>query len=352
MNTASELRVANRRPLLDLPGQPDGVPWPTDEWPEGPLDAGIDADRVAALTSRVVAEQPEDLGQTLAMLVVHRGRLVAESYGTDTDASTALISWSMAKSMTHSVLGMLVGDGLLDSDGPAPIAEWTDDRRDITIRQLMQMRSGLTWLEDYIDGETSHVIDMLFGSGKADMGTYAAALPSQDPPGVVWNYSSGTTNILSRIIRDVLGGADAYRSYLQQRLFDPLGMTSATPTFDDAGTFVGSSYVHATARDFARYGLFALRDGTVGDDRLLPAGWMDAARTMHAWDPNDAQGYGEQWWVADDEFGTFFCNGYEGQRIACVPALDLVVVRLGKTPAELGPQWRHRLGDLIECFAG
>ncbi len=73
---------------------------------------------------------------------------------------------------------------------------------------------------------------------------------------------------------------------------------------------------------------------------------------VHAWDPIDAQGYGEQWWVADDEFGTFFCSGYEGQRIACVPALDLVVVRLGKTPAELGPQWRHRLGDLIECFAG
>ncbi len=343
-------RVAKKKPLLPLPTQPEGVPWPADSWPEGPLDPAIDAGRVEALTTRIAADQPEEYGQTLAMLVVHRGEVVAECYGPTADAETTLISWSMAKSMTQTVLGMMIGDGLLNPDIPAPIPEWTDDRQTITIRHLLRMRSGLTWNEDYVDGDTSHVIDMLFGTGAADMGAYAAALPLAHEPDSVWNYSSGTTNILSRIIRDTLGGAEAYATYLQERLFDPLGMSSATPTFDDSGTFVGSSYVHATTRDFARYGLFALRDGVFDGQRLVPEGWMDAARTMHAWDAEDDQGYGEHWWVLDDAHGTFSCNGYEGQRITCVPALDLVLVRLGKTPIDLGPGWRHRMTELIECF--
>lgn len=349
--SAAEDRVANREPLLALPTQSDDVAWPIQEWTEGELDARVDADRVASLTTKFTTEQPDELGQTLAMLVVHRGKIVVESYGPTADSETKLISWSMAKSMTQTVLGMLLVDGLIDVNAPAPIEEWSDSRKAITIRHLLRMRSGLQWNEDYVDGEASHVIDMLFGDGASDTGTYAAALPFEHEVDTVWNYSSGTTNILSRIIRDVLGGGDAYSAYLQERLFDPLGMKSATATFDDAGTFVGSSFVHATARDFARYGLFALRDGVFDGQRLIPEGWMDSARTMHAWDPEDEQGYGEHWWVADDPFGTFFCSGYEGQRIACVPALDLVTVRLGKTPADLGSAWRHNLAELTECFS-
>ncbi len=343
-------RVSDQ-PLLPLPRQPDGVGWPTEIWPEGVLASGVDAERVTALTTTIVADQPKELGQTLAMLVVHRGAIVAECYGPDLNADTKLISWSMAKSMTQTALGMMVLDGLIDPDMPAPIPEWSDNRGAITVRHLLRMRSGLTWNEDYVDGDTSHVIEMLFGTGASDMGSFAAALPLEHPPDAVWNYSSGTTNILSRVIRDTLGGGDAYAAYLADRLFGPLGMASATPTFDEAGTFVGSSYVHATARDFARYGLFGLRDGVFDGERLVPEGWMDSARTMHAWDPEDQHGYGEHWWVMDDQYGTFSCNGYEGQRIACVPALDLVVVRLGKTPIDLGPAWRHRLVELIDCFA-
>ncbi len=337
-------------PLSALPAPPNDVGFPVTEWSVGAVADGLDNERIEALTEGIVTDQPEALGQTLAMLVVHRGQLVVEAYGPGTTAETTLISWSMAKSMLQSVVGMLVLDGRMDINAPAAVGEWDDERSAITVRDLLRMRAGLRWNEDYVDGDTSHVIDMLFGGGAADMGAYAAALPAEHVPGDVWQYSSGTSNILSRIVRNVLGGQAAYESYLRHRLFEPLGMTSAEPKFDDAGTFVGSSYVYATAHDFARYGLFNLRDGVVNGRSLLPVGWVDQARTMHAWDAEDEQGYGEHWWVANDRFGTFFCNGYEGQRIACVPALDLVVVRLGKTPAELGPAWRERFSALISCF--
>ncbi|MEE9416182.1 MAG: serine hydrolase [Acidimicrobiales bacterium] len=335
--------------LLPLPPQPPDVEWPESQWPLGGVEPCFDPDRVELLTTGAIEDQPPELGIGLATLIVHRGRLVAEAYGSDTNADTTLISWSMAKSMLQVVIGMLVCDGLLDPDTPAPVGEWTDVRSEITIRQLLQMRPGLIWNEDYIDGQVSNVIEMLFGDGKDDMGSYAAALLLEDKPGAVWKYSSGVSNILSRIVRDTLGGGSAYEAYLQDRLFGPLHMSTATARFDEVGTFVGSSFVYASARDFARFGLFALRDGVWNGERLLPEGWIDCARTMHARD-EDLEGYGEHWWLLDDRYGSFFCSGYEGQRIVCVPALDLVVVRLGKTPADLGLAWRDQLADIIACF--
>jgi CubicO group peptidase (beta-lactamase class C family) len=302
-----------------------------------------------------VTGRPAEHGITLAMLVVQGGRTIAEWYGhqPDTvfgpggpvDASTPLTSWSVAKSMTHAAVGIAVGDGLLDPAAPAPVPAWSGTPKErITLLDLLEMRSGLRFVEDYVDDATSHCLDMLFGDGAVDHAAYAASLPLDHPPGTVWNYSSGTTNIVSRILGDAVGGGEAgMRAFLAERLFGPCAMTSADPAFDRAGTWVGSSYVSATAPDFARFGELYLHDGVVDGRRILPEGWVDHGRTFVAHDPvehvPDGFDYGRHWWMWPPFPGSIAAHGYEGQYVVVVPDRDLVVVHLGKTPADV----RHHL---------
>lgn len=317
------------------------------------------ADHAAVSEVRSLVEEwfhrPVDQGISLAVVVVRRGEVLAERYGIlpdtpfgpggDVDAETPLISWSTAKSMVHAAVGVLVGDGSLRLDGPAPVPSWRGTAREaITVLDLLEMRPGLRFVEDYVDDEVSHCLDMLFGAGADDHAGYAAALPLDHPPGTVWNYSSGTTNIVCRILGDVVGGGEAgMRQFLRERLFEPAGMLSAEPRFDPSGTWVGSSYVHATARDFARFGELYLRDGAGPDGRrVLPAGWADHARVVVAHDPTpDAPAgfhYGRHWWMWPQHPRSLAAHGYEGQYVLIVPDRDLVVVHLGKTPAE--ERWR------------
>jgi CubicO group peptidase (beta-lactamase class C family) len=345
--------------LPALPGQPDGVPWPTESWPTGPVPRGVDLDPLLD----EVMDPGGDLARTRAVVVVHHGRLIAERYGDRTDpwgdvtgdpvdAETPLISWSMAKSMLHAVVGMLVAEGRLDPDVPAAVPEWKSDRdprADITLEHLLAMRDGLDFVEDYDDAGVSHVIEMLFGTGAGDTAGFAAARPLAHPPGSAFNYSSGTSNIVSRLVRDVLGGEAAYRAFLHERLFGPIGMRTADPRFDDAGTWIASSFVWATAHDMARFGHLYLRDGVWDGERLLPPGWVDHARRPRSIG-EDGRRYGAHWWVVGDDLGTFWANGYEGQSIVVCPALDAVVVRLGKSSAEQYPalfDWRGRVLDAL-----
>ncbi len=339
---------------VPLPPQPPGVAWPTGEWEEGPQLTG-DATALAELLDPVFAvpETPE-LAQSLALVAVQGGRIVAERYGPGLGPDDTFISWSTAKSMTHAAVGLLVGDGRFDPSAPAAVPEWSgsgDPRAAITTDDLLAMRSGLHFVEDYVDDSVSDCLEMLWGSGADDVAGYAASQPLEHPIGTTFNYSSGTTNIVTRLLGDVVGGGEGgMRSFLQDRLFGPIGMRTATPKFDAAGTWVGSSYVFATARDYARFGLLHLRDGTWDGRRLLPEGWVDSARTIRSHDPEDDWWYGHHWWVRGDDVGTFWANGYEGQMIACVPALDLVVVRLGKTPATLRPHLERFWRDVLGCF--
>jgi CubicO group peptidase (beta-lactamase class C family) len=312
-----------------------------------------------------IFERPEEQGISLAAVVMHGGEVVAERYGTqpatdfgpavELDAEATLISWSMAKSITHAAVGLLVADGRIDLDAPAPVAEWQGAPKErIRIIDLLEMRPGLEFVEDYVDGEVSHCIAMLFGEGATDHAGYAAALPLVHDPGSVWNYSSGTTNIIARIIGEVVGGGRAgMERFLAERLFEPIGMTSAIPKFDDAGTFVGSSYVYATARDFARFGELYRRDGvTDSGERILPDGWADHGRTFVAHDPTDdlAHGfdYGRQWWMWPQYAGSMAAHGYEGQFTVVVPDRELTVVHLGKT--DVGVR-RHLVGHLDALIA-
>jgi CubicO group peptidase (beta-lactamase class C family) len=209
--------------LVALPPQPAGVDWPTEDWPMGEVPAGV---HLTPLLDEVFdADGP--LAQTFAVLVVHQGRIVAERYAgalehfdrppTPVTAETPLLSWSMAKSVLHAAVGLLVGDGKLDLDAPAAVPEWADrgdPRHAITLRQLLAMRDGLAFAEDYVDGEVSDTIQMLFGDGQADMAHFAADRPLAAPPGSSFNYSSGTSNIISGIVARSVGPGESYARFL------------------------------------------------------------------------------------------------------------------------------------------
>ena len=291
---------------------------------------------------------------TLAQLVLHKGEVVSEFYGPEVTAQTTLISWSMAKSMTHALVGIAQMDGLLHVENSNLFPEWAnDERRNITLQQLLEMRSGLSWVEDYVDDDVSDVIDMLFGSGKDDNAGYAIAQPLAVVPGAEWVYSSGTTNIVTRLLGNVLGDSAGSHAnmehFMRTRLFDAIGMR-AEPKFDPAGTFIGSSYVYATAREFAKFGQLYLQDGMHNGKKVLPEGWVEHARAQHVFDSDTGLGYGAHWWTLPGERNSLVASGYEGQYIMVIPNRDLVVVRLGKTVAALRSAVVAELREVIEQF--
>jgi CubicO group peptidase (beta-lactamase class C family) len=331
-----------------------------------------DAVTAAALDREIDAlfARPVDEGVSLAIVVQRHGEVVAERYGVrpanlfepeslPVTPDTPMISWSTAKSMTHAAVGILVGDGRIDPADPAAVPEWRGTEKEaITLLDLLEMLSGLAFVEDYVDGEASDVIDMLFGSGARDHAAYAAAKPLLHPPGTFWSYSSGSTNIVCRILGDVVAAPDAAppereaatRAFLDQRLFGPAGMPDADPRFDEAGNWVGSSYVHMPARQFARFGELYLRDGVVGDVRVLPEGWCEHGRTVVAHDPENGCDYGRHWWIWPDQPGSMAAHGYEGQYVIVLPQHDAVVVHLGKTDASARDRLVGRLRRVIDAL--
>ena len=348
--------------LVDLPGQPDGVSWPTDAWPRASVPDGVDLD---PLLDEIFANDGGPLGTTFAVVVVQGGRLLVDRQGgalehfdkppTPVSAATPLLGWSMAKSVLHAAVGILVDESRLDLDAPAPVPEWSaagDPRSAITLRQLLAMRDGLDWVEDYVDDRVSDVIQMLFGDGQADVAHFAADRPLAAEPGARFNYSSGTSNIISGIVARTVGQGQAYARFLEERLFAPIGMASAQIEFDASGTWVGSSYLRATGLDWARFGLLYLRNGVWNGAPVLPAGWVDYARTMVSVDAEDGSPYGAHWWgLAGDTLGLFWASGYEGQSITLCPPLDLVIVRLGKTPLEDKANLVSWRAAMVEAFA-
>ena len=328
-------------PLFPLPPQPRGVPWPTEHWPRTPL-AGPTKARVDEHASALFHLTPAQ-GVTYALIVVKSGVVMYERYSADTNGTYLQYSWSMAKSITHALVGILVRDGRLDIHARAAVPEWQtpgDPRREVTLDQLLRMSSGLAFVEDYVDSAVSDVIPMLAATGRHDMGAFAAAKPLAHPPGTFWSYSSGTTNIICRILRDVVGdGPTGMLAFMQRELFEPIGMKSPLPKFDTSGTFVGSSYCLAIPQDFARFGYLYLRDGVWDGRRILPEGWVDYARTCTYHDAEQA--YGAHWWL---KHGTpwFYASGYDGQRTLVAPDRDVVIVRCGRTPREeVQHVWDH-----------
>lgn len=304
--------------------------WPTHRWDRGTRPALERSNCQDALHTLFEGLSAPDV--TYALLIAQHGELIYERYDHGASPIYLQYSWSMAKSITQALVGLAAEDGLLDPNSPLDAPEWRDDERSaITIQQLLEMRSGLEFNEDYVDGQVSDVIAMLEGVGRQDTAAYAANKPLLHQPGSHFSYSSGTTNLLCRALRECIGGPTEFLRYAGERLFAPLGMRSATPRFDASGTFIGSSYLLANPRDFLRFGLLYLRDGIWEGQTLLPAKWVEAARTRSFDDGTEA--YGAHWWL-EPGGQRYWASGYDGQRIIVDPAADVVLVRLGRTPVE------------------
>lgn len=284
------------------------------------------------------------------VVVVHRGRIVAERYAPGFTAEAPQLGWSMAKSVTSLLTGVLVARGTVSLSDARLWPEWTDDRSRITVEDLLRMRSGLAWDETYDLGTT--ITAMLYD--QPDMASFVASQPLVHPVGAVQQYSSGSTNLLCGVLRQRTGrGADLPRA----ELLGPLGLSSAVWEADATGTPVCSSYLWATPRDWATIGQFALADGVWNGRRLLPEGWMRRTTTTitppAAEDPNYAAG----WWTNSTASGSvvderlprdaYWASGHDGQRLYVVPSRELVVVRLGFSPAADDIRTEQLVADVI-----
>jgi len=309
------------------------------------------------------------LGETRAVLVMHDGRIVGERYEPGYDGNSRMLGWSMAKSVTGVMIGLLVADGRLRLDQPAPVPLWQrpgDPRGEITLRQLLQMRSGLRHREETDPVYDADTVRMLFLDGRDDMAAYAEAQPLAAIPGHQWRYSTATSVILADIAARALTDSRdpnqrrlAVADYLRARLFEPLGMHSATMEFDAAGTMIGGSMIEATARDWAKFGEFLRNFGVLRGTRILPRSWV---QFMTSPAPGN-RGYGAQLWLNAPQPGghdellpgrapgnLFACIGHLGQYVLVSPAQHLTVVRLGKTDNANRAALRAQLGQLVALF--
>ena len=346
-----------------LPPQPAAVAWPTLGWSEGSPAAEVDHSTLETAVAKLfLAIGRGGLPDTRALLVVSGGRLVLERYASGFGATSRFRSWSMAKSVTQCLTGILVREGRLAMDAPAPVPEWQrpgDPRAALTLRHLLNMTTGL----DNADGGDepgSFVAQILFGEHASNTLAFASNVDLDYEPGTHWAYSTATSQILSGIVgRSVGGGREGVRSFAERELAEPLGLRSLVLEFDPAETLLGGGYVWASARDWARLGLLYLRDGRWDGRRILPEGWVDFTRTpapaanngsygAHFW--IRAQPGPDQWPSLTSDIEAFQMNGNAGQFVVMVPGRDLVVVRLGEMQASTWPELNAQLAELIHAF--
>ncbi|UCF92494.1 MAG: serine hydrolase [Desulfobacterales bacterium] len=343
--TEAELR---RQTFMQVPQQQadaaskTDAPWPAgDQRPPDPLPAGVDVKRLNAALEAAFAEPAADHPRkTRAVVVVYAGKLIAERYAPGVSPTMPLLGWSMSKSVTNALVGVLVRQGKLHISRPAPVPAWQkegDPRRTITIDQLLRMSSGLEFDETY--APFADAVSMFYAS--YDFAAYASQKPLEAKPDTTWHYSSGTANIIARIVRRA--AEEEYRSYytfIHRELFDRIGMHSAVFEPDPSGTFVGSSYVFATARDWARFGLLYLQDGVWEGERLLPEGWVTYSTTPTP--PAPRGEYGALFWLNAGSASNpanrrwpsiprdaYSAEGFQEQRVIIIPSRKLVLVRLG-----------------------
>ncbi len=319
--------------------EPDPRAWPLGDGEDPrPDPAGLDRRALDAAVDRAFDElDPEQPLRTRAVLVAWQGRLLVERYGEGIDARTPLPGWSMAKTITSALVGLLVARGELDVEAPAPVPEWHEDPDDpraaITLDHLLRMSSGLEFEERY--GPFGEGSDMLFVDGSAS--ERAIAKPLIAEPGTRCVYSSGTANIVARIVRDQFADPGEQLSFARRELFEPLGVRTAVLELDPSGTFIGSSFALMSARDWARLGQLYLDDGVWAGRRIFSAGWVAYTRTPG---PACEGSYGA---MVQTNVGarrlpslpedTFEMVGHEGQSVLIVPSRDAVIVRLGLTQA-------------------
>ncbi|WFP73327.1 serine hydrolase [Mesorhizobium sp. WSM4906] len=328
--------------------QPDAL------WPDG--------ERVDASQNPEVSKIIDDAAMAgtgmRAVVVVKNGRIVAERYGDGFSVKTPLLGWSMTKTVNAAIVGTLMKDGKMALDSKGLFASWkADGRAAISLADMMAMSSGLEFNEDY--GDVADVTRMLYL--EPDMAGFADAKPLSGEVGKVFSYSSGTAVMLSRLWQDAIGDKAKALAWPRTALFEPLGMHSAVLETDEQGTFVGSSYLYATAHDWARFGQFLLQGGVWNGAQILPAGFVDWMRQPAP--ASKVYGKGQVWIEGPGDEGspgagaaaglpkdTYWMEGHDGQTVAIIPSEQLVVVRLGLTPAKLGYRPQTMVAALVKAL--
>jgi CubicO group peptidase (beta-lactamase class C family) len=328
------------------PGDPTEIPWPEgDLIPEQPLPPGVDEKRLGQAVEAAFSRAGERPSRTIGVVVVYRDRIVAERYAPGFGAHTQYRSWSSAKSIVGALIGILVGEGRLELDAPAPIPEWQapgDRRGQIHIAHLLHMSSGLesggAWTpEAYWNG--------------IDTAAAVSRTALETAPGTRWKYSNYDTLLLVRAMREAMGDHAAYLAFPYRALLHRIGMRDTIPELDPYGNYILSSQVYTSTRDLARLGLLYLNDGTWQGERILPEGWVaytttPAPAALSLPEDHEARaGYGAQFWLYGRDprlpADTYSTSGARGQHATIVPSRRLVVARMGLDPI-LESSWDQR----------
>jgi CubicO group peptidase (beta-lactamase class C family) len=344
------LWLADTVPGVDAQGTRDAaVP---DDGFIADTDPKVDAGRIRSAMDWAFSDpDPSKARRTRAVVILHRGRLLSERYAQGFSAQTAMLGWSMTKSIAGILIGVLVKDGKLALERNALLPQWRDAgdaRAQITLDQLLRMTSGLRFTENYGD-PLADVALMLFT--KPNAAAYAIAKPLEVQPGTRWRYSSGTSNILAELMRQAIGGSAAdYLAFPRRALFEPLGMRHAVLEADASGTFITSSYMYASPYDWSRFGQLLLQDGIWDGKRIVPEGWVQYMRTLTP--QSTRHDFGAHLWTkVPPPFNSasqpplqlpaeiFHAVGHEGQFVSVIPSRQLVVVRLGLSRGE--QVWDH-----------
>lgn len=345
--------------VVEIPAvQSSALAWP--ELVAAPDD--VDVEALADVVDRAFMDEAanyEERQNTRAIVIFYKGQLIAERYGDGFGPDVPLNSWSMTKSATSALIGILVGRGQIELNGKSGIEGWGDRddlRADVTIEHLLHMTSGLEFNEGYENAPISDVNFMLMTA--RDLPEFAAAYPVTAEPGSTWSYQTASPVLLGRVIRNSFERDEDYHHFPQRALFNKLGMTNAHYQMDGGGTYVGGAFLYATARDWARFGRLYLNDGLVNGERILPEGWVRFSTT-----PTEASmksnAYAAQFWlnakskhhwmpaVPEDAYAA---RGHYGQAVVIIPSYDLVVVRMGQSYASSSWDLERFLVDVLAAL--
>jgi CubicO group peptidase (beta-lactamase class C family) len=299
--------------------------------PKDTVFNNVDYAKLNTAVANAFDKEKEIKKRTRSLLVIYKDKIIAEKYDTGFDKNSKLLGWSMTKSITATMFGILEKKGKFNIDDPAPIPEWANDKRKlITTSDLLHMNSGLQWEENY--STICDATKMLFQA--EDMTRTQLEKPAAFKPNTHWNYSSGTTNLLSGILRKQFKTHQEYLDFWYSALIDKIGMNSMVVETDMAGNYVGSSYGWATTRDWSKFGLLYLHKGNWNGEQILDENWVKYTATQ----TNTSNGrYGGHFWLNTSGYfpdvprDMYYCSGFQGQMVAIIPSLDLVIVRMGLT---------------------
>jgi CubicO group peptidase (beta-lactamase class C family) len=328
-----ESTLAIETPVLSIKDAPNSLFWPIGEEPKDTVFKEINYTELGqALNAAFGPQDNLDKLGTRAVVVVYKNQLIGEKYAPGFDARTEILGWSKCKSVLNTLVGILVKDGKLRLEQKNLYEEWlNDDRKNISLDNLLQMSSGLDWDEDY--STISDVTRMLYLA--KDVPDLANDAQLAFSPGKKWYYSSGTSNLISGIIRQQFDSLDEYLQFPRKALFDKINMSSAVMELDASGNFIGSSYCFATPRDWAKFGLLYLNNGNWFGEQILSEEWIEYTRTTT---PGSHGEYGAHFWhnengvaYPDVAYDLYSANGFQGQRTFIIPSKDLVIVRMGLT---------------------